>query len=154
MGLLTIIKKQKRKDHELRVLIIGLDNSGKSTLINSLLPEECKSQESIIPTIGFMIHHMSYGSKVLDIWDIGGQRSLRPFWENYFSKTDVIIWCVDSKARDRVEESQKEWMKFVERDCGYVGRDVKVIVVINKVDLVDEIELKEMINIVRKRLGC
>lgn len=47
MGLLSIIRKQKLKDREIRCLILGLDNSGKSTIVNKLLPENEQSANGI-----------------------------------------------------------------------------------------------------------
>lgn len=134
MGLLTIIKKQKRKDNELRVLFLGLDNAGKSTLVNALLPTN-ERVESITPTVGFKIHSLSHNGKLLSIWDVGGQRTLRPFWENYFGRTDIVVWCVDSAANTRAQESLEEWTKLVRRDQGLIGRDMRVIVVLTKNDL-------------------
>jgi GTPase SAR1 family protein len=36
------------------------------------------------------------GRYKLNIWDVGGQKTLRPYWRNYFEKTDGLIWVVDS----------------------------------------------------------
>ena len=44
----------------------------------------------------------------LNIWDIGGQTSLRSFWANYFDKTDIVIWVIDGLSLERLNESYKE----------------------------------------------
>lgn len=60
MGLLTIIKKQKLKDNEIRVLTLGLDNSGKTTIIKKMLNQDINT---ISPTMGFQINTLFYTPK-------------------------------------------------------------------------------------------
>ena len=53
--------------------------------------------------------------------DVGGQRSLRPYWRNYFEKTDAIVWVVDSSDPLRMEDCRAElWTLLGEevRDSG------------------------------------
>lgn len=137
MGLLTIIKKQKLKDNEIRCLILGLDNSGKSTIVNRLLPKEQRSSE-ITPTVGFQIHTTHIQDRLVSLWDIGGQTTLRPFWDNYYDKTDVLVWCIDVSQPFRFNESTRELVSFLQRDQGRLGHDLKLIVALNKVDLLSE----------------
>ena len=44
----------------------------------------------------------------LNIWDVGGQRSLRSYWRNYFECTDGVVWVVDSADRTRMEDCRAE----------------------------------------------
>ncbi|KAG7909007.1 hypothetical protein KL906_002501 [Ogataea polymorpha] len=74
MGLLSIIRKQKLKEKEVRLLLLGLDNSGKSTIVKSMLGQDVKETS---PTMGFDICTVSYAGFNINIWDIGGQTSLR-----------------------------------------------------------------------------
>ncbi|WFC99249.1 hypothetical protein MYAM1_001993 [Malassezia yamatoensis] len=47
--------------------------------------------------------------------DVGGQRSLRPYWRNYFEKTDAIVWVVDSSDHTRLDDGKEElWMLLQE----------------------------------------
>lgn len=141
MGLLTIIRKQKLKDREIRCLILGLDNSGKSTIVNKLLPVNEQNDE-ISPTIGFQIHTIEYNSEnghyQVSVWDVGGQSTLRPFWDNYFDKTDALVWCIDASLPLRFNESFNELKSFLLRDEGRIGYDCHVIVTMNKIDLLDD----------------
>jgi len=41
----------------------------------------------------------------LNVWDIGGQRKIRPYWKNYFDNTDVLIYVIDSSDRKRFDET-------------------------------------------------
>lgn len=44
----------------------------------------------------------------LNIWDVGGQKSLRSYWRNYFESTDGLVWVVDSADRLRMEDCRQE----------------------------------------------
>uniref|UniRef100_A0A3Q2WVY7 ADP-ribosylation factor-like 2 n=1 Tax=Haplochromis burtoni TaxID=8153 RepID=A0A3Q2WVY7_HAPBU len=44
----------------------------------------------------------------LNIWDVGGQKSLRSYWRNYFESTDGLVWVVDSADRLRLEDCRQE----------------------------------------------
>ena len=44
----------------------------------------------------------------LNVWDIGGQRKIRPYWRNYFDNTDVLIYVIDSSDTKRFEETEQE----------------------------------------------
>ena len=75
MGLLAILRKLKSApDKELRILLLGLDNAGKTTLLKQLASEETKN---ITPTQGFNIKSVQSEGFKLNVWDIGGQRKIR-----------------------------------------------------------------------------
>ena len=57
MGLLTILKKVKQKEKELRLLILGLDNAGKTTIMKRVSGEDVSE---ISPTVGFNIKVIIY----------------------------------------------------------------------------------------------
>ena len=33
------------------------------------------------------------------VWDVGGQREIRPYWRNYFDNTDALVYVIDSADR-------------------------------------------------------
>ncbi|CAI4048415.1 hypothetical protein SKDZ_13G2650 [Saccharomyces kudriavzevii ZP591] len=138
MGLLSIIRKQKLKDREIRCLILGLDNSGKSTIVNKLLPEDEQKVSGIMPTVGFQIHSLVTRDVMVSLWDIGGQRTLRPFWDNYFDKTQVMIWCIDVSLLMRFGETIQELRELINRDENRIGYQCAVIIALNKTDLVED----------------
>ena len=67
---------------------MGLDNAGKTTLLKSLASEDIAH---ITPTQGFNIKSVQSEGFRLNVWDIGGQRKIRPYWRNYFENTDVLV---------------------------------------------------------------
>ncbi|XP_064622490.1 ADP-ribosylation factor-like protein 2 [Lineus longissimus] len=105
MGLLTILKKMKQKEKEMRLLMLGLDNAGKTTILKKFNGEDI---DTISPTLGFNIKTLEHRGFKLNFWDVGGQKSLRSYWRNYFESTDGLIWVVDSADRRRLEDCKKE----------------------------------------------
>ncbi|KAL1627435.1 hypothetical protein SLS54_002360 [Diplodia seriata] len=87
--MLSILRKARLKDKEMRVLMLGLDNAGKTTIVKKIMNEDVNS---VSPTLGFIIKTIEYEGYKLNIWDVGGQKTLRTYWKNYFEKTDTLIW--------------------------------------------------------------
>lgn len=137
MGLLSIIRKQKIKDSEARVLVLGLDNSGKTSIIRRWHHQDWTT---ISPTMGFEISTLRFQGHTLNLWDIGGQRSLRAFWGNYFDKTNVVVWVVDCMSMERIQESYQELQEKVIQQDRLTG--VSLLILMNKTDLLepDQIE--------------
>jgi ADP-ribosylation factor-like protein 2 len=69
MGLLKILKKMKEKEKEMRILILGLDNAGKTTILKKFNGEDINE---ISPTLGFNIKTLFFKEFKLNVWDIGG----------------------------------------------------------------------------------
>jgi len=84
---------KSQPDKELRLLLLGLDNAGKTTLLKKLASEDIAH---ITPTQGFNIKSVQSEGFKLNVWDIGGQRKIRPYWRNYFENTDVLVSSVKS----------------------------------------------------------
>ena len=69
--------------------MLGLDNSGKTTILKKLSEEDISH---IMPTQGFNIKSLMHEGFKLNVWDIGGQKSIRPYWRNYFDQTDALVY--------------------------------------------------------------
>ncbi|KAJ2922506.1 hypothetical protein H1R20_g14581, partial [Candolleomyces eurysporus] len=113
MGLLSIIRKNRQKEREMRILFLGLDNAGKTTILKKLNNEDISG---ISPTLGFNIKTFVHGKYTLNIWDVGGQRTLRPYWRNYFEQTDALVWVVDSSDRMRMQDCKEELHSLLTED--------------------------------------
>ncbi|KAA0191447.1 hypothetical protein HAZT_HAZT011376 [Hyalella azteca] len=70
----------------------------------------------ITPTRGFNIKSVSCEGFKLHVWDIGGQRKIRPYWRNYFENTDVLLYVIDSADRKRMEETGFELAEILGED--------------------------------------
>ncbi|KAH9456404.1 hypothetical protein MJO28_006452 [Puccinia striiformis f. sp. tritici] len=139
MGLLTIIRKQRRKEREMRILMLGLDNAGKTTIVRSL--KGGQDLTKIMPTLGFNIDTLIHRSYSLNIWDVGGQKTLRPYWRNYFEATDAIIWVIDSTDKARLSDTCFELNSLLleERLAG-----ASLLVFANKHDLQGSLTVEEI----------
>jgi ADP-ribosylation factor-like protein 3 len=113
MGLLDYLRKFKKPETEVRILILGLDNAGKTTILKNLCKEDVTH---ITPTQGFNIKSLAYNSFKLNIWDVGGQKSIRPYWRNYFDTTNAMIYVIDSSDRRRMEETGIELQQLLDED--------------------------------------
>ena len=67
-----------------------------------------------IPTIGFNVEQVTYKNLKFQVWDLGGQTSIRPYWRCYYSNTDAVIYVVDSADRDRIGISKQELVSMLE----------------------------------------
>ncbi|GLT68191.1 hypothetical protein SLA2020_404460 [Shorea laevis] len=112
MGLLSIIRKIKRKEKEMRILMVGLDNSGKTTIVLKINGEDTSV---FSPTLGFNIKTINYQkliktcfNKNLEVDDVGGQKTIRSYWRNYLEQTDGLVWVVDSLDLRRLDECRME----------------------------------------------
>ncbi|CAI9630484.1 adp-ribosylation factor [Alternaria burnsii] len=103
--MLSILRKARLKDKEMRILMLGLDNAGKTTIVKKIMNEDVNS---VSPTLGFIIKTIEYDGYKLNIWDVGGQKTLRTYWKNYFEKTDTLIWVVDATDRERIDDCRNE----------------------------------------------
>ncbi|EFR01567.1 ADP-ribosylation factor [Nannizzia gypsea CBS 118893] len=114
---------------EMRILMVGLDAAGKTTILYKLKLGEIVTT---IPTIGFNVETVEYKNIQFTVWDVGGQDKIRPLWRHYFQNTQGIIFVVDSNDRDRVVEAKEELQKMLNED---ELRDALLLVFANKQDL-------------------
>jgi len=113
MGLLGLIRKLKLKEKEMRVLFLGLDNAGKSSVIKSFKGE---SINELSPTLGFEIRTIEIQGYRVNCWDVGGQSTIRAYWRNYFETTDGVVWVVDSADRNRMMDCKKELDSILQQE--------------------------------------
>ncbi|KFP63922.1 ADP-ribosylation factor-like 3, partial [Cariama cristata] len=134
-GLLSVIQRLKGSpEQELRIVLLGLDNAGKTTLLNVAGPTLPLGNAGVcVPTQGFNIKSVhSHGFK-LNVWDIGGQRSIRPYWKKYLGSTDLLIYVIDSADQKRFEETGQELAELTKAES---LSGVPLLVFANKQDLV------------------
>ena len=113
-----------------KVLLIGLDAAGKTTLLYKV---KLNASLSTVPTIGFNVEEVEpvKGLK-LTVFDVGGQDKIRKLWHHYTQDMDGLVWMVDSADVSRLQESKDELLKILE--CHGLG-DCPILAFANKQDL-------------------
>ncbi|TFY69442.1 hypothetical protein EVG20_g3158 [Dentipellis fragilis] len=86
------------KDQDVRILMLGLDSAGKVT------------------AIGFNVETVQYKNIKFQVWDLGGQSSIRPYWRCYFPNTSAIIYVIDSSDHARLQTSRSELLTMLSED--------------------------------------
>merc|ERR1711934_601881 len=114
---------------EMRILMVGLDAAGKTTIFYKLKLGEVVTT---IPTIGFNVETVEYKNISFTVWDVGGQDKIRPLWRHYYQNTQGIIFVVDCNDRERVGEAKDELNRMLSED---ELRDAVLLVLSNKSDL-------------------
>ncbi|KAL1211464.1 ADP-ribosylation factor 1 [Cardamine amara subsp. amara] len=97
-------------NQEMRVVMLGLDAAGKTTILYKLHIGEVLST---VPTIGFNVEKVQYKNVMFTVWDVGGQEKLRPLWRHYFNNTDGLIYVVDSLDRERIGKAKQEFQEII-----------------------------------------
>ncbi|KAI0277346.1 ARF/SAR [Russula aff. rugulosa BPL654] len=123
---------------EMRILMVGLDAAGKTTILYKLKLGEIVTT---IPTIGFNVETVEYKNISFTVWDVGGQDKIRPLWRHYFQNTQGIIFVVDSNDRERVSEAREELQRMLNED---ELRDALLLVFANKQDLPNAMNASEI----------
>ena len=117
-------------DRHAKILMLGLDAAGKTTVLYKLKLNETVST---IPTIGFNVETVTPVKNVsFTVWDVGGQDKIRPLWRHYFIGCEGLIYVVDSSDKSRFAEAQNEleWILDSDEMSG-----VPLVILANKQDL-------------------
>ncbi|KAK3567470.1 hypothetical protein QTP86_019982 [Hemibagrus guttatus] len=114
---------------EHKVIIVGLDNAGKTTILYQFLMKEVVHTS---PTIGSNVEEIVVKNTHFLMWDIGGQESLRSSWNTYYSNTEFIILVVDSTDRERLAISKEELYRMLAHED---LRKAAVLIFANKQDM-------------------
>jgi len=123
---------------EMRILMVGLDAAGKTTILYKLKLGEIVTT---IPTIGFNVETVDYKNISFTVWDVGGQDKIRPLWRHYFQNTQGLIFVVDSNDRERIGEAREELNRMLNED---ELRDAVLLVFCNKQDLPNALQATEV----------
>lgn len=143
---------------EYSILVLGLDNAGKTTLleqIKALYSTHAHPNLKTVPTVGQNVSTIDLPDLYLKFWDVGGQHSLRGLWQSYYSSCHAIVFVIDStdvgdgdierlsKGRSEEEEGRLGECKLVLEDV-LLNEDtegVPLLVLANKQDREDCVEV-------------
>merc|ERR1712157_285672 len=131
---------------DMRILMVGVDAAGKTTILYKLKLGEIVTT---IPTIGFNVETVEYKNINFTWGDVGGQDKIRPLWRHYYQNTQGIIFVVDSNDRERINDSsgfegcgaKEELHRMLAED---ELRDAAVLVLANKQDLPNAMSVNEV----------
>ena len=121
-----------------RILMIGLDAAGKTTVLYKLKIGEIVTA---IPTIGFNVETVEYKNVTFTVWDVGGQNKIRTLWRHYYQNTKGVIFVVDSNDQDRATEARNELHQVLEST---ELTDAAVLIFANKQDLPHAMSVSEL----------
>ncbi|XP_059833054.1 ADP-ribosylation factor-like protein 6 isoform X2 [Hypanus sabinus] len=136
MGFLDkLIARLRLRRKNANVLCLGLDNSGKSTIIDRLKPASAQVQE-VTPTIGFNVVKFSTVSLNFTVLDMSGQGRYRYLWEQYYKDAHAIIFVIDSVDKQRISVVKEELGNLlIHPDVKH--RQIPILFLANKIDLKD-----------------
>ncbi|XP_022596782.1 ADP-ribosylation factor-like protein 6 isoform X2 [Seriola dumerili] len=135
---------------EVNVLCLGLDNSGKTTIINQLKPtnhsnhlgpfsedwKHVSQAQEIVPTIGFNIEKFKSSSLSFTVFDMSGQSRYRNLWEHYYKESHAIIFVIDSGDKLRMVVAKEELDTLLNHE-DIRSKRIPVLFFANKIDLRD-----------------
>lgn len=130
------------------ILILGLDNAGKSTLLEQIKRIYGNNYsglafEKIKATIGLNIGKITMNHVKLIFWDLGGQQELRSLWDKYYEECHGVIYVIDSSDERRLEESHVTF-ETVMHDSHIEG--TPLLILANKQDLQGSLDVETVKN--------
>mmetsp|Transcript_14494 Transcript_14494/g.56973 ORF Transcript_14494/g.56973 Transcript_14494/m.56973 type:complete len:183 (+) Transcript_14494:109-657(+) len=125
-------------NREVKVIIVGLDNAGKTTTLYKLMLDEVVMTG---PTIGSNVEEIVHNNIHFLMWDIGGQESSRASWSTYYTSTDAVVLVIDSMDRSRINIVRAELQKILTHESLKEG---KLLVYANKQDITGAMSAAEV----------
>eukprot|EP00756_Hemistasia_phaeocysticola_P047084 Hpha_TRINITY_DN20982_c0_g1::TRINITY_DN20982_c0_g1_i1::g.139691::m.139691/K07942/ARL1; ADP-ribosylation factor-like protein 1 len=141
MGVLWSRLQSWFQGQECRVLVLGLDYAGKTTLLYRL---KLGRPVETAPTVGFNLETLRYRNVTFQVWDLGGQTSLRPLWRAYFQDTDALVWVLDAVDSRRLPLSRTELFSLLDEE---ELKGVPLLVLANKADLACAMKVDEVVRL-------
>lgn len=123
---------------QVRILMVGLDAAGKTTILYKLKLGEIVTT---VPTIGFNVETLEYKNISFTVWDVGGQDKIRTLWRHYFQNTQGVIFVIDSNDRERVTEAREELARMLSEE---ELNDAVLLIFANKQDLPNAMTASEI----------
>ncbi|XP_019363020.1 PREDICTED: putative ADP-ribosylation factor-like protein 5C [Crocodylus porosus] len=125
-------------NQEHKVIIVGLDNAGKTTILYQFLMNEVVHTS---PTIGSNVEEIILRKTHFLMWDIGGQETLRSTWNTYYSNTEFVILVIDSTDRERLTVTKEELYKMLAHED---LQNAAVLIFANKQDVKNSMTASEI----------
>nr|CAD7453313.1 unnamed protein product [Timema tahoe] len=117
---------------ERRILVLGLENAGKSTILSQVTSANCHNHD-VKPTEGFNVTCLHNGETSLNIWEVGGRERFRKYWVNFLQDTDLLVFVVDAADTHNLSLAVTEVKRLLGDDR---MAKVPILVLANKQDKV------------------
>lgn len=133
---------------EHKVVIIGLDNTGKTTILYQFLMNDVVHCS---PTVGSNVEEIVWKNIKFLMWDVGGQESLRSSWSSYYNDTEFVVLVVDSTDRERLTLVKEELYRMLPHDH---LKNAAILIFANKQDVkgaMSAAEISHHLNLTRIR---
>jgi ADP-ribosylation factor 1/2 len=101
-------KGGEEEKFEKRILLLGLDNAGKTSLLFHIRDNQFRDT---VPTVGLNIELISYKRYSLTFWDVGGQAT--KLWKHYFDHIEGVVFVVDSTDEERLMLAKEELRRLL-----------------------------------------
>ena len=124
-----IIEFFTKSRNNFKIIILGMQNAGKTTILYRLsLGQLVKTT----PTIGSNVEELTYNNVKFQAWDLGGQESTRSVWDVYYMNTDAVVYVIDSQDDEYFEESKSQFHKLI---LNPTLKNATILIFANKQDL-------------------
>ena len=133
-----ITQKMCMKSSNYKILILGLEGSGKTTLFDRLKYNEVYIR---YPTIGFLADNIKISKLNVTLWDFGKNSKMIKLWSKYFNNTDLVILVVDSTDYSSNEELS-DIFTLLEKEL----KNVYILIILNKSDLKNSMSESEFLD--------
>ena len=106
---IELLKQKEDAAGASKLLVLGLDSAGKTTLLYRLMKKAAKVQ----PTGTYNVETVAYGGRSFALVDVGGSQAARLEWSGHFANSNGIVFVVDCQAKDRLQEAHDELQKLL-----------------------------------------
>ena len=127
MGILS--RLFKKFDKKVSIAMCGLDNAGKTSILNFLKNGE---PQETIATMGINYEKLKLGKLSMAIMDLGGQEVFRQFWPTYIDRADILIFVVDSSDITRLPLAYEVFKQVI---TNYITENIPILILATKQDL-------------------
>ena len=115
-----------RGNQDFKLLMIGLDSAGKTTILYKM---KLNDVVSAAPTIGFNLEEINVNNVKIKVWDLSGQERMRSVWKHYFESVNGVIFVIDSSDVARINDARDELHSIIAEALG-----VPILILANKQD--------------------
>ncbi|CAF0933530.1 unnamed protein product [Adineta steineri] len=137
-----------------RVVVIGLDSSGKTTLVQrfkNLVDLQFNLNASFIqhfitePTFVYQVEtiYPRLAPLALTLWDLGGEEKTRTLWRFYLTGVQGVVFVIDCDDKERIAFAREELLKLSKQ----IGQSssIPIIIAANKQDIIKSLCKEELI---------